>query len=88
MGSKAVERLLERAIFYDKNPDAAKGKRWAKDDRTAGLVSTAVPVFPTSGWSSDLSVFPTVTSVTILGHLLSTGVRRSGNALNKVKWLL
>ena len=35
-GRKA--ELLERAIFYDKNPDAAKGKRWAKGDRTACLV--------------------------------------------------
>ena len=25
--------------YYDKNPDAANGKRWAKGDRTADVVS-------------------------------------------------
>lgn len=61
------------ALFYKHHPDAAKTKKGSTSSVSASSGPAFVPAFPTSGWSSDSSLFPTVTATTMLAHLIRTG---------------
>ena len=64
-----------RALFYQHNPYAAKGKTQstAKTKVDSAQESSSLASFPTTGWSSDRSLLPAVDAGTILSHLIRTG---------------
>ena len=68
-----------RALFYGKNPDAARTKRSIFGKKSSTLIEGTVsrvgtaPQFPDTGWTSDPSSFPKVSFTTILSHLVSSG---------------
>ena len=69
---------LFRAIFYQKNPAAARTK-FAAGAHPSSLSDSFPasdrrgPQFPTSGWSSRTDDLPKVTVATVVGHLVKTG---------------
>ena len=69
---------LFRAIFYQKNPAAARTKFSAGAHPSSSSDSFPAsdrrgPQFPTSGWSSRTDDLPKVTVATVVGHLVKTG---------------
>lgn len=62
--------VFHRAVFYHKNPDAAKVRSSSSSDP---VVTTDSPAFPTSGWTLDKGMYPRVSGRTIYSHLSKTG---------------
>ena len=68
-----------RAIFYNRNDDAAKTQASAKKGEVGTGSSMTLrrasyqELFPIQGWSSKPSDLPVVTAATVLGHLMRTG---------------
>ena len=84
--------FLLRAIFYEKNEDAAKAKgsstlkrkRTALDNDSIRTPHTFTPsspfTFPSDGWSHDRSCVPSVCSKTAISLLRRTGKSVPGDA--------
>ena len=85
-----------RALFYGKNPDAARTKRSTVGKKSSTLIEGTVsrvgtaPQFPDTGWTSDPSSFPKVSFTTILSHLVSSGkaMERSGDGSSSTSVVL
>ena len=65
--------MFYRAIFYSKNPDAARTKASVskKGDEQQGKASDVK--FPDEGWASERRALPNVNIDTVILHLCKTG---------------